>query len=156
GFKLTELMKSRRALPSDSHEVLFGDDWESDPIIYSLYADVLARRIDQAELGEVLKTIGVDPQLIEDAKTLAAEFQPTDVVRKIYINIERHTPLTTFRYFGSRLVPSFNYFQTAACLFGDGHLTLPAVAEVAADLIDRGFTAHRLANSLADIARRSH
>jgi phosphatidate phosphatase APP1 len=33
GYKLTELLKSRRAMPPASREVLFGDDWESDPII---------------------------------------------------------------------------------------------------------------------------
>jgi uncharacterized protein DUF2183 len=157
GFKLTELLKSRHAMPPDSREVLFGDDWESDPIIYSLYADLLAGRLDTQDLGDVLTSIGVDAALIEEAKALAAAVPGVDVVTKIYINIERHTPPTQFRFFGARLVPSFNYFQTAACLFEDGHLTLPAVAEVAAELLKGpGYTPHRLANSLADIARRGH
>jgi uncharacterized protein DUF2183 len=157
GYKLTELLKGRHAVPADAREVLFGDDWESDPIIYSLYADLLAGRIDPQDLGEVLTTIGVDAALIAEAKALAADAPGIDVVTKIYINIERNTPPTQFRFFGARLVPSFNYFQTAACLFEDGYLTLPAVAEVAAELLKGpGFTPHRLANSLADIARRGH
>jgi hypothetical protein len=157
GYKLTELLKSRGATSAESHEALFGDDWESDPIIYSLYADVLAGRIAGDELGEVLLAIGVDPSLIAEAKQLAAAAERGEVVEKIYINLERRTPPTSFRAFGPRLVPTFNYFQTAACLFEDGYLTLPAVVQVAESLInDSGYTPGALANSLADITRRGH
>jgi hypothetical protein len=157
GFKLTELLKSRRAMPPESHELLFGDDWESDPLIYSLYADILAGRVPAPEIAEVLKTIGVDPPLIHEAQVLAAGLEPADVVRKIYINLERRTPPTNFRSFGARLVPTFNYFQTAACLFDTRDLSLAAVAEVAANLIEgSAYTPQRLANSLADIVRRGH
>jgi len=157
GYKLTELLKSRATMPPTSHEVLFGDDWESDPIIYSLYADLLAARVGADELDDILGVIGVDPRLIAAAQTLAAAVKPREVVTKIYINVERRTPPRHFRFFGPRLVPSFNYFQTAACLYEDGHLTLPAVARVAAELTaSSGYTPERLANSLADIVRRGH
>jgi hypothetical protein len=157
GFKLTELLKSRSDMPARSREVLFGDDWESDPIIYSLYADILAGRIASDELGDVLRTVGVDPRLIAEAQERAAAAPHTEAVEKIYINLERRTPPTTFRRFGPRLVPAFNYFQTAACLFEDGYLTLPAVVRVAEALVgDAGYTPGSLANSLADIARRGH
>jgi hypothetical protein len=157
GFKLTELLKNRPDMPVGSREVLFGDDWESDPIIYSLYADVLAGRIASDELGDVLRTIGVDPRLIAEAQERATVMQRAEAVEKIYINLERRTPPTTFRCFGPRLVPTFNYFQTAACLFEDGYLTLPAVVRVAEAMIqDAGYTAGSLANSMADIARRGH
>jgi hypothetical protein len=76
---------------------------------------------------------------------------------RIYITLERRTPPASFRAYGPRLVPTFNYFQTAACLFEDGQLTLPSVAKVAESLRDRsGYTPERLANSLADIVRRGH
>src|SRR5499425_110506 len=132
GFKLTELLKSRRDMPPESRELLFGDDWESDPLIYSLYADLLAGRLAAEDLDSILKPIGVDARLLAVAKDLADGLAPADVVSKIFINVERRTPPTRFRSFGSRLVPTFNYFQTAACLYDDGYLTLPAVAEVAA------------------------
>jgi hypothetical protein len=157
GYKLTELLKSRPTMPVGSHEVLFGDDWESDPIIYSLYADILAGRIAPDDLREILRTIGVDPHLMMEAKTRAATLHREDAVAKIYINLERRTPPTNFRSFGPRLVPTFNYFQTAACLFEDGHLTLPALTQVAETLITgSGYTPDRLANSLADVMRRGH
>jgi hypothetical protein len=157
GFKLTELLKSRPNMPVGAREVLFGDDWESDPIIYSLYADVLAGRMAPGELGDVLRTIGVDPRLIGEAQERAAVAQREEAVEKIYINLERRTPPTTFRCFGPRLVPTFNYFQTAVCLFEDGYLTLPAIVRVAEAMVrDAGYTPGSLANSLADIARRGH
>jgi hypothetical protein len=157
GFKLTELLKSRSSLPRDSRELLFGDDWESDPIIYSLYADLVAGRIATDDLADVLGIIGVDPLLITRAKELATTIDPADAVAKIYINIERRTPPTNFRSFGPRLVPTFNYFQTAACVFEDGYLNLAGVAQVAEDLISAsGYTPNRLANSLDDIVRRGH
>jgi hypothetical protein len=157
GFKLTELLKSRPDMPVGAREVLFGDDWESDPIIYSLYADVLAGRITSGDLGDVLRTIGVDPRLIAEAQERAAVAQREEAVEKIYINLERRTPPTTFRCFGPRLVPTFNYFQTAVCLFEDGYLTLPAILRVAEAMVrDAGYTPGSLANSLADIARRGH
>jgi hypothetical protein len=157
GYKLTELLKSRAEMSPESTEILFGDDWESDPIIYSLYADVLANRLAADELDDVLETIGVDPKLIAQAKDLAAAARHEDVVTRIYINLERRTPPAHFRLFGSRLVPTYNYFQTAVCLYQDGHLTLPAVAQVANNLIETsGYTPERLANSLADIERRGH
>jgi hypothetical protein len=157
GFKLTELLKSRQHMPAESREVLFGDDWESDPIIYSLYADVLAGGIATDNLDGILGPIGVDRRLVALAKELAAAVVPADVVQRIFINIERRTPPKDFRAFGPRLVPSFNYFQTAACLFEEGHLTLPAVAAVAESLIGgSGYSPARLANSLADVVRRGH
>ena len=157
GFKLTELLKSRSGMPPTSREVLFGDDWESDPIIYSLYADILAGRIATDELGDVLRTIGVDPRLIAEAQERAAAAARGEVVDKIYINLERRTPPTTFHCFAPRLVPTFNYFQTAACLFQDRYLTLGAVAQVAGTLMQSaGYTAGAVANSLDDISRRGH
>ncbi len=162
GFKLTELLKSRQHMPAESREVLFGDDWESNPIIYSLYADVLAGRIGAENLDGILGPIGVDRRLIALAKELAAAVvpaavPPVDVVQRIFINIERRTPPKDFRAFGPRLVPSFNYFQTAACLFEEGHLTPAAVVAVAESLIGgSGYSPARLANSLADIVRRGH
>ena len=157
GYKLTELLKSRADMPPESTEVLFGDDWESDPIIYSLYADVLANRLVADDLENVLTTIGVDPKLITQAHELAAAAHHADVVARIYINLERRTPPAHFRLFGARLVPAYNYFQTAVCLYQDQQLTLPAVAYVAEHLITASaYTPQRIANSLADIVRRGH
>jgi hypothetical protein len=155
GFKLEELLRSRIAVPTAANEILFGDDWESDPVIYSVYADVVAGRMDAAELGKLLSLIGVEGKAIGRAQQLAAQIEHRDAVERIYINLERRTPLRHFRHFGPRLVPAFNYFQTASCLYQDGYLAIGTVAAVARELTaSAGYTPTRLANSLADVSRR--
>ena len=157
GFKLEELLRSRLAAPVAANELLFGDDWESDPVIYSVYADLVAGRVDSDELGRLLSVIGVEPKAIVKAQQLAGQLERRDAVEKIYINLERRTPLQHFRAFGPRLVPAFNYFQTASCLHEDSYLSLDTVTNVARDLtVNARYTPARLANSLADISRRGH
>ena len=157
GFKLAELLRGRLAAPLESHELLFGDDWESDSLIYSLYADVLAGRLTPAELEPVLRRIRVDPAVIRSILALAARAAGRDVVERIFINLERRTPPATFRLFGPRLVPVFNYFQAAAVLAADGHLDAADVLRVGRALAERaGSSPRQLANSLDDLVRRTH
>ena len=157
GYKLTELLKARQTEPPTAREYLFGDDWESDPLIYSLYADVVARRVDGAELEALLRAMRVDAPLIAQACTLAAAIEPADAVKRIFINLERRTPPLHLRAYGARLVPAFNYLQTAACLYDDDVLSAAGVIQVARSLIEESdYSPERLANSLADIERRGH
>ena len=157
GYKLTELLKARRDEPAAAREYLFGDDWESDPLIYSLYADVVAGRVDAAALAAILQALRVDQPLIAQAGALAAAIEPADAVARIFINLERRTPPAHLRAYGARLVPAFNYLQTAACLYDDDALSAAGVVQVARSLCeDSSYTAERLANSLSDIQRRGH
>jgi len=155
GFKLVELLRGRLDAPAEARELLFGDDWESDSLIYSLYADVLARQLDLDRLLRILRRIGVDARLIDEVGTLAAKAAGPDAVDRIFINLERRTPTVTFRLFGPRVVPTFNYFQTAVVLGTDGHLDVEDVAAVGSALVERsGYTARGLENSLGDLVRR--
>lgn len=157
GYKLTELLKARTAEPPEAREYLFGDDWESDPLIYSLYADVVAGRIAPEQLGALLQPARVDPVLVAQARELATALPRAEAVARIFINLERPTPPAALRAYGGRLVPTFNYFQTAACLFADDALTLAGVLDVGRALLEEsGFRPSHLDNSLADVTRRGH
>jgi hypothetical protein len=157
GFKLIELLRGRLDVPPEARECLFGDDWESDSLIYSLYADVLAGRVGPRRLEPILRRIGVDPALVEEVLGLAARAARADAVERIFINLERRTPPATFRLFGARVVPTFNYFQTAAVLAADGHLDAEDVARVGHALLEgAGYTTRRIDNSLDDLVRRGH
>ena len=157
GFKLGELLRNRHSQPADAEEILFGDDWESDAVTYSVYADTLARRIDLSVLRRLLDRVRVDPKIAEEVLTLAATVKQADAVRRIFVNLERRTPPVSFRRLGPRVVPTFNYLQTAAMLYADGYIDRASVARVAHSLADSaGYTADRLANSLADLCRRGH
>lgn len=159
GYKLGELLESRVRGPAAEREVLFGDDWESDPLIYSLYADLVSAVISPAEAEELLRMLEVErrtlARVVEAATALAAS--PATPVERIYINLERRTPPERFRAFGPRLVPAFNYFQTGASLFEQAILDVPAVVGIATALLEQqGYTPERLRNSLDDLVRRGH
>jgi hypothetical protein len=157
GFKLAELLRGRLGAPPEARELLFGDDWESDSLIYSLYADVIAGRLGPERLAPVLRRIRVDPLLVQEIVALAARAVVGDLVARIFINLERRSPPAVFRLFGPRVVPTFNYFQTAAVLGADGYLAPEDVARVGRVLVDRAaYTARRLENSLDDLVRRGH
>lgn len=157
GYKLTELLRDRQREPAGTAEYLFGDDWESDPLIYSLYADVISGAVDRDELRRILVALNVDPELAERAEELTGEVSSEDAVRRIFINLARRTPPRRLEPYGPRLVPTFNYLQTAACLFEEGVLDMASVSAVVAELRDtHAYDVRRLVNSLRDIERRNH
>jgi len=155
GFKLVALLSGRLEDPPETRELLFGDDWESDSLIYSLYADVVAGRLLGARLEGILRRVPVDADIIREIVPLAARAGGADAVERIFINLERRTPPAVFRLYGARVVPTFNYFQTALVLAAESYVDADDVGRVARSLIDRsGFTPRRLENSLADLVRR--
>ena len=157
GFKLTELLRGRLDMPANAAEYLFGDDWESDPLIYALYAGLMERRLDGEGLGRILDEIPVDRSWRPEIDALLAKVPLTDGVRRIFIHLERETPPARLRPFGSRVVPVFNPFQTAVCLWEEGEVDVPGVALVAERLLSSaGYTREMLENSLDDVARRGH
>lgn len=158
GYKLGELLRGRRDGPR-TREVLFGDDWESDPVIYSLYADVLAGRLGGDRLAGLLDRLGVERDAVHRIDRLAREIAgdgPGEGVLRIYINLERRSPPSRFKAFGPRLVPAFNYFQTALSLYEVGVLDAVGLGEIAGALHERGWSGERLRNSLDDLVRRGH
>jgi hypothetical protein len=155
GFKLGELFRGRSGRDDGTRELLFGDDWESDPVTYSLYADVIAGTLAPAALEPLLLRVGVDAGVVPEVCALAETVAGQGGVERIFINLERRTPPVWFQLYGRRLVPTFNYFQTALVLAADGWLDPVDVAGVAVGLVRRaGYTQRRLENSLADLVRR--
>jgi hypothetical protein len=91
GYKLPVLLESRIHAPLEAEEVLFGDDAEADAFIYSLYADLVAGRVDEAVLGQVLEAAQVYP---DDRARIVTAWRPSpraDPVRRIFIHLDRLT-----------------------------------------------------------------
>lgn len=159
GYKLGELLSARRAGPAASREYLFGDDWESDPVIYSLYGDILAGRLDPDTLERVLVAVEVGKAPIQRILDLAGVLsgRAPEAVGRIYINLERRTPPSRFRPYGARVVPTFNTLQAGASLFQAGRLEIDDVMDVARSIAADGAQGgQRLRNSIDDLTRRGH
>ncbi len=153
-YKLPAMLESRIGATAPA-ETLFGDDAEADAIIYCLYADIVAERVTLQELERVLaaaRTYDDDAQRVLD---LARRVPKGPAVRRMFIHLDRRSPPMGFRKFGQRLVPVYNYFQSALVLFTDGVLTARQVLFVALDMLDtKQFEVSTLANSMQDLLRR--
>jgi hypothetical protein len=154
-YKLPALLKSRAALGALVDESLFGDDAESDALIYSLYADLLAGRIDKKTLGRILHASRAYDDQRDETLALADRITTGDAVRRIIILLDRRTPTARFDRFGPRLVPVYNYFQAAIILYRDGQLVARDVMSIAREMIASSrYSLAGLANSLQDLMLR--
>jgi hypothetical protein len=160
GYKLPSLLRSRAALTGDEtarKETLFGDDAEADAFVYSLYADVVAGRVDEDLLATVLERGRVYPDVAESALAYARSIEHVDAVERILIHLESQTPPDEFHVYGSRAVPFYNYLQAAFVLFEDARLEAEGLLRVAVELaVDHNFDGDAFARSYLDLARRGH
>lgn len=155
GYKLPVLLESRAQAPCEAEEVLFGDDAEADAFIYSLYADMVARRVDEELVARLLDEAEVYPDDADRVMEAWKEIAPVDPVRRIFIHLERLTPPAHFARYGPRVVPVFNYFQAALVLAADGHLAAPQVIKIALEMAQTaGYNLFTLSNSFQDLVRR--
>ncbi|MBK7861710.1 MAG: hypothetical protein IPJ65_24460 [Archangiaceae bacterium] len=155
GYKLPVLLESRARAPVDAEEVLFGDDAEADAFVYSLYADMVARRVDEPVVHQVLEAAEVYDDDRHRIVKQWREIPHADPVRRIFINLDRLTPPAYFGRYGPRVVPIFNYFQAALVLCGDGHLSPVQALKVMVEMVQTaGYNLLTLSNSFQDLIRR--
>ncbi|MDX2052718.1 MAG: hypothetical protein SFV15_10030 [Polyangiaceae bacterium] len=138
-------------------EILSGDDAEADAFVYSLYADVLAGRIERTALSEILVAGHVFPDQLKAALHAAAALHVSDEHVRILIHLDRQTPPSHFHAYAPRLVPFYNYQQAAYVLVEDGSLDGEGALRVAQNMmLYHQFDADSLARSYAELARRGH
>jgi hypothetical protein len=153
-YKLPAMLASRHRVAAPA-ETLFGDDAEADAIIYCLYADIVADRVTLYDLERVLVAARAYDDDAQRTLELARQVPKGAAVRRMFIHLDRRSPPSGFKRFGRRLVPVFNYFQSALVLYGDGVLTARQVMFVALEMLDSGqYELAGLANSVQDLMRR--
>ena len=153
-YKLPAMLLSRIGATADA-ETLFGDDAEADAIIYCLYADLVAGRVSVGDLERVLVASRAYDDDISRILDLAHRVPKHDAVGRIFIHLDRRSPPLGFRRYGPRLVPVFNYFQTALVLYQDRILSARQVIFVALEMLDSGqYELGHLATSVQDVMRR--
>jgi hypothetical protein len=155
GYKLPALLESRIGAEPPSPEVLFGDDAEWDGYVYSLYADLVAGKVERGDLERTLQLARCYPDARERIHAALREIPPFDAVRRIFINLDRRTPPTHLAAYGHRLVPIYNYFQAALVLGEQGDLSPDAVIRVALEMIRKhNYSVEQLSNSYQELLRR--
>ena len=133
GYKLERLLQGALQADAGSLELLFGDDWESDPFIYSLYADVVEGRVDVERLARIVEVAGVNRDDARQIVSLARELRHDARVETIFILRQRPASPQDLLAFGSRLVWFDNYFECSLKLFEIGMLNAESVLGVLAD-----------------------
>lgn len=171
GYKLPSLLEARaHAVPSrpsgpiddatpqkPGKETLFGDDAEADAFVYSLYADVISGHVPERVLMEICERGRVYADVAESVRRNARIVEQGDAVERILIHLERQTPPDSFRIYGVRVVPFYNYLQAAFVVHEDGRLPAEGLLRVGLELVvQHRFDGDALARSYQDIARRGH
>ncbi len=137
GYKLSALLLNRQELPWGARESLFGDDSESDALIYSLYGDIVAGRLRGRALRRTLMKNDVRREDADYIAGLAAGLPEQEVVELIFINLENHTDPARLSMFSALLTPCRDTFQMALKLYEADHITADAVVDVARTLVER-------------------
>ncbi|MFQ5477012.1 MAG: hypothetical protein ACE5E4_00160 [Candidatus Binatia bacterium] len=142
GYKLGRLLAAAGSTRESSRDLLFGDDWESDPLIYSLYADILAGRVDSESCLRLLRRARVHRDYLEEIEKQLERLTSPIRVENIFILRQGMRPASDLEAFGPRLSGLDNYLECALLLYAQGLLDLPGVEDVA-----RGVGGHPAANA---------
>lgn len=155
GYKLQALLQLRLHLGENVRQILWGDDSEADAVIYSIYSDLCARRLDERETRQILRHFNVTGQQVDTILRLLEDIPKQDPVEKMYINLAADTDAEYYLKFGRRTLPTYNSFQLALDLFQDKRLNAAQVVKIARDLVQNfGFGIEELENSFDELVRR--
>ncbi|MCL4478927.1 MAG: hypothetical protein M1381_07505 [Deltaproteobacteria bacterium] len=155
GYKLPVLLEQRRITPVEVDEVLLGDDAETDAFVYSMYADIIARRVSKDMVEHVLHEANIYEHIKNNILKLYEEVKTADPVKSIFIHLEKRTPPYRFNHYGNRVIPIYNYFQAAIVLYKGMYIDYDAVVNVGMNLVNNfNYSVDMLVNSLQDLLRR--
>ena len=155
GYKLSALLLARNSLPWSASELLFGDDSESDALIYSLYADICSGRLRTSHLEDTLLKNGVAKEDARYIEKLSRNLPEGEIVAGIFIHTEREESAATFDAWQSQLVACQDTFQMACLLRAQGHISHDALsAQAAALLKTHNYSRDQLLSSLQDLVDR--
>jgi hypothetical protein len=135
-YKLTALLEFRREWPPGVREWLYGDDAETDPLIYSLYAEIRDGSLAGEAIDEALGKADVQPADRRAIRDLAERAQaespppPGGSVDGIYIFRVARSPLFDLALF-PRVTPVADALDLARKLEKRGRIGAADVEEVA-------------------------
>lgn len=157
GYKVSALLNLWLHSPKKSKWILFGDDSESDPVIYSLIDEILSGRLRGETLSRILMYLRVFPEesqkIMDLVKKLPVEnYSP---VRYVFINLATGSQPNYYMKYGPRLYATENSLQVAITLFEEGLIRERAVGSVAREMVlHYDFEPRKLLQSAQRGARR--
>lgn len=155
GYKLLSLIDLRQRLPAKATITCFGDDFESDALIYSLFSEIEERWIQGPALVKFLEKQGVFHDEAVRIAWRARGLPKGKTVRRIFINLHGQHDPRYFRRFGTRVTATRNYFQTAVICASDGLITAARAADVADELLAvKAANSYDLAGSVLELVDR--
>ncbi|MFH1463183.1 MAG: hypothetical protein ABIO70_02245, partial [Pseudomonadota bacterium] len=154
-FKLAALLGNRALLPPGARELLVGDDLEVDPLVYALYADILAGRLPPSRLQRVLARRGLSAREVEGliGLKLRAGNQPGGV-RRALIRLERSQNAEALLPFAPWVVPCADAYQMGLILWDLGSLSAMGAMRVARNLRLFDLPPETLERDLWELVRR--
>ncbi len=155
GYKLQALMQLRMQLSVDVRMLCFGDDSESDVMIYNLFSDVCARRFTQNALIKLLEKLGVTDLQIDEIIRMQSLAPVQDPVEKIYINLATDTDASYYTKFGRRTLATYDSFQIALDLVQDQRLSLEELGSIITEMQTKyNISTAQMTKSFEDLTRR--
>ncbi len=157
GYKLQALMELRLRLKKSVRMVCFGDDSESDAVVYSLFSDLCSHRITDREATEILVRLYVVEERISLILELRDMLDTEDPVERVYIHLEADTDPEYYDKFGRRLFVVEDTFQTAVDLYQYGFITAEDVVNVSKTIIKnyKYYSRDQLERSYDNLFRRN-
>lgn len=155
GYKVHALMQLRLLLNPDVKMLCFGDDSESDAIIYTLFSDICARRHTPGDLVNLLDELDINQQQADEIIRLQSLIEVQDPVEKVFINLATDTDPQYYLKFGRRCLATYDSFQIALDLVQDQRLSLEELGQVIDEMkIKFQFTNDQLVWSFTDLVKR--
>jgi hypothetical protein len=156
-YKLSALLLNRAELPWDVVESTFGDDTETDALIYALYGDIVAGRLRGPALASTLRLNGCEHEDCGYVARLAGNLRKRELVGAIYIHLKKRTPPSRFHAFGPTVVPCYDTLQMMLHLLERGCVSDGQVLELASTLVTTDQrSAAGIARCCFDFAERGH
>ncbi len=137
GYKLHALATLAKEVGSDDREVLLGDDWDQDPLIYSMYADLRTGLIPDSVVRRLFALHNVRSAVEDEIRKQMTDAADAAPVRRIFIRRERRRDASYFQSFGSRLRVFDDTFQLAILMFDDRLVSEKALVAVVDELRSR-------------------
>jgi len=137
GYKLGALLGLWDALPRMSKLVLFGDDSESDAVVYSIFSEIISGHLFGRTLYQVLDHLHVSRDEALEISWTTRRFKRGSglPVQAAFINLETGSQASYYGRFGPSMYATDNSLQTALALFEKGFIREQAVRSVGRDLV---------------------